>query len=91
MPGSQDRGARPSLAEFVASRPWRGGSSAWCCHVVPPELMAEIEEAVAEARAAGLAPRWAAYADWLIECGVPDATKAKIEYHFERGHHRRPQ
>lgn len=83
MPGSQ------KLKEFIAAGTWRGGSSAWCCHAVPPELMAEVEGYVAECERTGVAPHWRAIAGWLTERGCSGATPSKVYYHFDRGHHRR--
>lgn len=73
-----------SLEGFLARRPPRGGSSAWCCHVVAPEHMAEIERMYARG-----VRKWAGCAAWLKELGYKDATVIKIAYHFDRGHHER--
>lgn len=57
----------------------RGGvGNAWCCHV-PPELLAQIEAAVAQG-----SKRWRDIAHWLTEQGVEGVTAQKLQYHFER-------
>lgn len=85
MPGSQ----APSLKEFVAASSWRGGSTSWCCHAIPPELLAEIEAYVAECRERNSPPHWRAVVDWLRGHGLADASTTKVRYHFEREHDRR--
>lgn len=79
-----DRERAESLEEFVRRMPWRGGSSSWCCHAVPRELMAEVEAYVASHPRE---PRWKAIASWLREQGVEGATADRVKYHFDRGHH----
>lgn len=83
MPGSE------SLRTYVQQAPWKGGSSSWCCHAVPRELMAEVEAYVADCRATGRPVRWRAVVGWLIERGVEGATEARLAYHFERRHEER--
>jgi len=46
--------------------------------------MAVIEEAYARG-----VRQWAGITAWLKEIGYTDATKIKVVYHFERGHHER--
>lgn len=85
MPRDQ---AVPPLAEFLSKRPGRGGSSSWCCHVLPPDMLAQIEALVVPMLQEDRAPNWSGIAAWLVETGVDDATVSKVQYHFQRGHHR---
>lgn len=79
MPGTQQ-----DLEDFLARQPARGGAHSWCCHELTPEL----REALEGVHAKGVC-NWRAMARWLQEQGVQGATPAKIQYHFDRGHHER--
>ena len=80
---------RQALAEYLSTRPGRNRSTAWCCHAIEADVLAEIEATVARTIAAGHPANWAGITEWLRENGHPEATRSRVIYHFDRAHHAR--
>lgn len=71
-----------SLSDYLAKP--RKPSTAMCCTVIPPELMAQVEEQYA----AGVRS-WKAIVEWLRGEGVTGINRDHVQGHFKSGHHER--
>lgn len=70
-----------SLSEFAAERGSRARGQAKCCSLIPPELLAEVEEFVRAGHRS-----WKLIRDWLTTQGVEGVSPDNIKDHFDRGH-----
>ena len=78
---------RQALAEYLSTRPGRNRSTAWCCHALEPDVLAEIEASVAATVTSGGQPNWSGINEWLRENDHPESTRSRVMYHFDRNHH----
>lgn len=83
-------GRDPDLTAYLKAHPTRRGGSgkAWCC-LLPPEILAQVEESVASYTARGDPVPWATIAHWLESKGILGVRRHRVQFHFAQKHHER--